>query len=52
LVLVILAVVAAHPEAGHGLGIVAEFGMLVLGLSVALAGGLLSGRLGNMLRAA
>jgi hypothetical protein len=52
LVLGILALVAAHPQPGHGFGNLAEVGMLVLGLSVALAGGLLSGRLGNMLRAA
>jgi hypothetical protein len=51
-VLGILALVAAHPQPGQGFGNLAEVGMLVLGLSVALAGGLLSGRLGNMLRAA
>lgn len=51
-VLGILALVAARPLPGDGFGSLAEVGMLVLGLSVAIAGGVLTGKLGSMIRAA
>jgi hypothetical protein len=51
-VLGILALVAAHPAPGDGFGSLAEVGMLVLGLSVAIAGGALTGKLGSMMRPA
>jgi hypothetical protein len=50
LVLGILALVAVPPAAAAGYGSLTQIGILVLGATIAIAGGALTGRLGNLLR--
>lgn len=52
IVLGILALVATPAAAAAGFGTLAQVGILVLGVTTAIAGGALSGKMGNMMRSA